>query len=71
MNPVGIERNPCPSRSPDGDPCMRVADHLDAHRRDTDGRRWTGGVSRPATWAAGYQSSQSAAHYSSWETYGG
>ena len=50
MNPVGIVSTPCPSRSPDGDACLHVADHLDAHRRDTDGRQWTGGVYRPAAW---------------------
>ena len=67
MDQVGIQEHPCPSRSPDGDPCMRTADHLNAHRRDTDGRRWTGGVYRPAVWAAGYVSTHSAAHHSPWD----
>jgi hypothetical protein len=66
VNPVGIESVPCPSRSPDGDPCMRSADHLNPHRRETDGRRWTGGVFRPAVWATGYVSGNSAAHYTPW-----
>jgi hypothetical protein len=52
MNHVGIEENLCPSRSPDGDECIRAADHLDAHRRGTDGRQWSGGVHRPAAWTA-------------------
>lgn len=65
MSTIGIQQEPCPSRSPDGDPCMRAAAHLDPHRRDTDGRRWTGGVYRPAAWAAGYVPHQSSAHHSS------